>query len=260
MPESLQGIYKRLYDHFGPQGWWPTTPPGKTRPRYYPGKIRHLSAGEQWEIVVGAVLTQNTAWRNVELALANLSERRFLHLQTFCTLAEAELAALIRPSGCYNQKARRLQQIARYIAGKQAITPGAKDSDSRRTALSLSTIANGSITSILSQPAAPLRRELLDLPGIGPETADSILLYAAGHPFFVIDAYTRRILSRLGLIRPDLSYTELQTIFMDQLSPDPDLFNEYHALLVRHATTYCRAKPLCGECCLNKLCIYSENT
>lgn len=237
MPEPLQDIYERLYDHLGPRGWWPTTPPGKTRPRYYPGKVRHLSADEQWEIVVGAVLTQNTAWRNVELALANLCERRLLHLQTFCTLPETELTALIRPSGYYNQKARRLQQIARYIAGKH----------------------DNSITSFLSQPAIPLRRELLGLPGIGPETADSILLYAAGRPFFVIDAYTRRILDRLGPIRPDLSYTELQTIFMDQLSPDPDLFNEYHALLVQHATTYCRAKPLCSECCLNKLCIYSEN-
>jgi len=228
-------VYARLYDHFGPQGWWPTTPPGETRPRYYPGQIRdRLSAAEQWEIIVGAVLTQNTAWRNVEQALGALSARGLLNLQAILTLDLDELACCIRPSGYYHQKARRLQHIARHVAEGY----------------------DGRVPALLSGPPASLRQELLDLPGIGPETADSILLYAARYPFFVIDAYTRRICSRLGLVVEKASYAELQTRFTEALPADPDLFGECHALLVKHATTYCRKKPRCDSCFLKGICSY----
>ena len=234
----LDRIYQQLYEHFGPQGWWPTTPSGQTRPRYYPGvDHRNLSPSEQWEIIVGALLTQNTAWHNVEQALAALSARRALDLEALQNMDLDELALLIRPSGYYNQKAHRLQHIARYIAEHY----------------------EGNIASLLGRPVAPLRRELLALKGIGPETADSILLYAARYPVFVVDAYTRRICARLGLAEEQASYSALQALFVDKLPADPVLFNEYHALLVKHATVYCRARPQCPSCCLKRRCQYAKN-
>ena len=233
----LQELYTLLYERFGPQGWWPTTPPGETFPRYYPGEVRRrLSEAEQWEIVIGAVLTQNTAWRNVEQALSNLSELRLLDLRAFSALEVGELAGLIRPAGYYNQKADRLHRIARYISGRyQRLEP------------------------FLARPPDLLRRELLGLKGIGPETADSILLYAARYPFFVIDAYTRRILERLGLVQEGLKYEELQSIFETRLPGDPDLFNEYHALLVKLGTTHCRTRPQCRDCCLKGICRHARD-
>ena len=232
----IRNTYRQLYEHFGPQGWWPTTPPGDIRARYYPGTARLLDEPQQWEIIVGAVLTQNTAWRNVEQALEALSAHQALELAALHALEVDELAALIRPSLYYNQKARRLQDIASYIIENYC----------------------GSVAALLRRPAPPLRRELLSLKGIGPETADSILLYAAGYPFFVVDAYTRRISSRLGLVAEDATYTELQALFMDKLPSDSDLFNEYHALLVRHAVTYCKKNPRCDSCFLKSHCRYAN--
>ncbi len=238
MNKTFHSIYRQLHDHFGPQGWWPTTPPGETRPRYHPEAARRQpDERQQWEIVVGAVLTQNTSWHNVEQALAALSTRKALDLPALHALKVDELAALIRPSGYYNQKTRRLQNIARYIVQNYG----------------------GSTAALLRRPAAALRRELLSLKGIGPETADSILLYAARYPFFVVDAYTRRICARLGLADADASYAELQTLFMDKLPADDVLFNEYHALLVKHAVTYCKVNPLCASCCLRRRCQYARN-
>ena len=231
----IRNTYQQLYEHFGPQGWWPTTPPGDIRARYYPGITRLLDEPQQWEIIVGAVLTQNTAWHNVEQALEALSARQALELAALHALEVDELAALIRPSLYYNQKARRLQDIASYIIENYC----------------------GSVAALLQRPGKPLRRELLSLKGIGPETADSILLYAAGYPFFVVDAYTRRLSSRLGLAAEDATYAELQALFMDKLPSDSDLFNEYHALLVQHAVTYCRKKPRCDSCCLKSHCRYA---
>ena len=235
---SIHRVYADLHACFGSQGWWPTTPPGEIRPRYYPGSARdRLSPGEQWEIAVGALLTQNTAWCNVEQALANLSTRSLLDLPAMAALPADELALLIRPSGYYNQKARRLHHLASYIID----------------------IYGGDIGNLLSRPPAELRRELLALEGIGPETADSILLYAARYPFFVIDAYTRRIFGLLGRLDPDLKYAEMQSIFMDHLPRDPDLFAEYHALLVKLATTSCKTRPQCADCCLRTSCRHAAS-
>ena len=237
MNKSFRRLYQQLYRHFGPQGWWPTTPRGETRPRYHLGTDRRtLEEREQWEIIVGAILTQNTSWHNVEQALAALSARQALDLPALLALDVDELAELIRPSRYFNQKAHRLQDIARYI-----------DENYR-----------GSTAALLRRPAVLLRRELLSLKGIGPETADSILLYAAQYPFFVVDAYTQRICSRLGLAAANVTYAKLQTLFMDKLPADDDLFNEYHALLVKHATAYCRTKPLCDSCVLKKHCQYAQ--
>ncbi len=232
MQPPFRILYDRLYEHFGPQGWWPTTPLGETRPRYYPGRgARSLSTREQWEIVVGAILTQNTAWHNAEQALHALCARRLLDLAPLSSLDRKVLAGLIRPSGYYNQKTRKLKQIARYILAHY-----------------------GDTAALLERPLETLRPELLALNGIGPETADSILLYAAQYPTFVVDAYTRRICARLGLVDASIGYSELQARFARALPSDPVLFNEFHALLVKHATTYCKAEPLCRSCCLRRQC------
>ncbi|MBT4499616.1 MAG: endonuclease III domain-containing protein [Gemmatimonadetes bacterium] len=238
LSKSLPNTYGLLFEHFGPQGWWPTTPRGELRPRYYPEAFRdHLLPEEQWEIVVGAFLTQNTAWRNVELALGNLSAGGLLNLRGMHDLEWDELAALIRPSGFFNQKSSRLKQLASHIVDRY----------------------DGRIDALLSRPLIGLRRELLSTPGIGPETADSILLYAARYPFFVVDAYTRRIFGRLGLFDPDLNYAAIQSIFMDHLPQEVQLFDEYHALLVRLAVTYCKTRPQCENCCLQELCEYRNH-
>ena len=232
MQQPLRLLYDRLYQYFGPQGWWPTTPSGETRPRYYPGEgARFLSSREQWEIVVGAILTQNTAWHNVEQALHALCSRQVLDLVPLSNLDGKELARLIRPAGYFNQKARRLQQISQYILEH-----------------------HGDTASLLKRPLEALRQELLALNGIGAETADSILLYAARYPTFVVDSYTRRICVRLGLVDLSISNAELQSRFVQALPADPVLFNEYHALLVKHATTFCKAKPLCNSCFLRRQC------
>ncbi len=238
LSKSLLDTYELLFEHFGPQGWWPTTPRGELRPRYYPEAFRdHLPPDEQWEIVVGAFLTQNTAWRNVELALGNLSGGGLLNLRGMHDLELDELAALIRPSGFFNQKSRRLQQLAVHIVDS----------------------CDGRIDAFLSRPPNDLRRQLLSMPGIGPETADSILLYAARYPFFVVDAYTRRICGRLGLFDPDLNYAAIQSIFMDHLPREVQLYDEYHALLVRLAVTHCKTRPQCENCCLQELCDFRNH-
>jgi endonuclease-3 related protein len=237
MKRALRRLYQQLYCHFGPQGWWPTTPPGERSPRYYLGQVgRSLSEGARWEIAVGALLTQNTAWHNVELALAALHQRGALVLPALLALEERELALLIRPSGYYNQKARRLQHLAGHLA----------------------THHQGELGHLLAGSIDEARPELLALPGIGPETADSILLYAGGHPVFVVDAYTRRICSRLGWVEEGIGYAALQGLFAEHLPAEAALFNEYHALLVRQAVTYCRPRPHCGVCPLRQGCRYGQ--
>lgn len=237
MKREFRRLYQQLHRHFGPQGWWPTTPPGQTRPIYRPGQAaRPLSEAERWEIAAGALLTQNTAWRNVELALEALHRRGALALPSLLVLEEGDLAALIRPSGYYNQKARRLRHLAGHLAAHH----------------------RGELGRLLAAPTAAARGELLAQPGIGPETADSILLYAGGHPVFVIDAYTRRICSRLGWVEEGIGYEALQELFMENLPASPELFNEYHALLVKQAVTYCRTRPDCGPCPLRRGCQHGQ--
>ncbi|MCD6128121.1 endonuclease [Candidatus Bipolaricaulota bacterium] len=181
--------------------------------------------------MVGAILTQATAWRNVERAIQRLKAAGALSPERMARLSEGELAELIRPAGFFRQKTRRLRALLRLIG------------------------QHGSVEGLLSLPAGELRRQLLSVPGVGPETADSILLYAAGYPVFVVDAYTKRILHRLGLLSGEKAgYEEVQELFESNLPRDPKLYGEYHALLVRHAKEHCRARPRCPGCPLAPVC------
>jgi len=200
-------LYDRLYSAFGPRHWWP--------------------GDSAFEVVVGAILTQNTAWRNVTKAIANLKARNLLSPNALYNVSSQDLAAVIRPAGYYNIKAGRLKHFMAFLFQESA----------------------GDLDRLLSGDLLSLRQKLLDVNGIGPETADSILLYAGNKPTFVVDAYTRRILFRHHLIPEETNYEELQNLFMDNLEPDPSMFNEYHALLVHAGHTFClKKRPKCAEC------------
>lgn len=208
-------IYHRLYQAYGPQGWWPGESP--------------------FEIMVGAILTQNTSWRNVERALARLKAEGLLSPERLYALPLEELSERLRPAGTYRVKAARLRAFLEYLFRVHEGDPGR--------------LAQGELETV--------RRALLAVPGIGPETADSILLYGAGHPTFVVDAYTMRLLERLGLLPAGASYADCRTLFMAHLPPDPQLFNEYHALIVRHGKERCRKRgPRCSSCPLLDRCAY----
>lgn len=205
--KRLQAIYTTLFKVFGPQQWWP----GDT----------------DFEVMVGAVLTQNTAWSNVEKAIANLKRERLLTPRRLRAVPAKRLAALIRPSGYYNVKARRLSHLLAFIDHEYG----------------------GSLKRMFRDDAQTLRNKLLAVHGIGPETADSILLYAARKPLFVIDAYTKRIFSRHGLLAEHADYDAAQLLFMKRLPPDVQLYNEYHALIVRVGKEYCKKSvPRCSLC------------
>ncbi len=212
MPPPLSEIYDRLHTHYGPQNWWP--------------------ADSAFEVMVGAVLVQSTAWRNVEYAIDNLKASDSLSPAAIREMRIDTLEELVRPSGFYRVKARRLLALCEFL--------GDQYSDS--------------ITIMNERPTGELRSELLDVYGIGEETADDILLYALNRPVFVVDAFTRRIIHRLGWCRYDASYGELQRMFHDHLPGDTALFNEYHALIVRHGNTTCKKKPDCGGCPLLSDC------
>jgi len=201
-----------MLSHYGPQHWWP--------------------GDSVFEIMVGAVLTQNTAWTNVERAIGNLKSLDLLSLDAMGRLGRKELAGFIRPAGYFNVKAQRLQNLCDFLQGQGGEA-------------SLSRMADG-----------PLREALLEVNGVGPETADDILLYAFERPVFVIDAYTRRLFSRIGLIAGDESYEKLRSIFETGLESSVDLFNEYHALIVMHGKSICTKKPRCSECCIGGHCGY----
>ena len=194
-------------------------------------------AQEPFEVIVGAILTQSAAWGNVEKAIANLREAEALSPKALRQLTTPRLARLIRPCGYYNAKALKLKSFAYWLGNHY-------DDD-------LARLFAGSVDD--------LRQQLLSIHGIGQETADSIILYAAGKPIFVIDAYTRRIISRIGLAPNKNSYLAYQAFFMEHLPPDAKLFNEYHALLVCLGKKVCRPRPLCPQCCLSSLCQFSSN-
>jgi endonuclease III related protein len=187
---------------------------------------------------VGAILTQSAAWTNVEKALANLRAAGALSPEGLRALSERELAALIRPSGYFNAKARKLKAFVTLLDGR----------------------FGGDLGHLLAAPGDELRALLLATHGIGPETADSVLLYAAGRPYFVIDAYTRRILSRVGIAPQADTYAAWQALVTGALPPDAGLFNEYHALLVEHAKRSCRPVPRCGGCVLREVCVTGQLT
>lgn len=215
---SLLDVYRRLFDCYGPQHWWP--------------------AEEPFEVIVGAILTQSTAWSNVEKAIARLKAENVLSPSALRRLPVSELAGLIYPSGYYNAKALKLSSFAVWLGERYG----------------------DDLDRLFSLPLWQLREELLSVHGIGEETADSIILYAARKPIFVIDAYTRRIVRRLGLHPGDDSYRSFQTLFMEHLPLDEGLFNEYHALFVRHGKEICRRDPHCLWCCLRSTCSYCSDT
>jgi len=189
---------------------------------------QHWWPGESaFEVMVGAILTQSTSWSNVEKAISNLKKKKLLDAAKLYSLPTGKLAGLIKSAGYYNIKAARLKSFLKFFVGRYG-------ADIRR---------------MRQEPAGILRQQLLAVKGIGPETADSILLYALQKPVFVVDAYTKRIFSRHNLARPDAPYSQVQEFFMQHLKKDPELFNEYHALLVRLGKDYCRKQnPKCEIC------------
>jgi endonuclease-3 related protein len=212
MLTRLQEVFERLVAAFGPQRWWPGESP--------------------FEVMVGAVLVQNTAWRNVERAINNLREADLLEPGPLYALPADELAELIRPAGYYQVKARRLRNLLRLVVE----------------------VYDCSLEAMFSTDLATLRQQLLSVHGIGPETADAILLYAGGLPTFVVDTYAHRVLARHGWIGYDASYDEIKEMFEASLPADAALYNEYHALLVRVGKDYCkRSTPKCDGCPLASL-------
>lgn len=210
-------VYDTLYACYGPQHWWPGDTP--------------------FEVMAGAVLTQNTAWTNVEKAITNLKAQHHLDAARIAATPPETLAEWLKPSGYFNIKARRLRNFCVWY------------------------VAQGELKSLSKLDTTTLRHALLSVNGIGPETADDILLYAFHRPVFVIDAYTRRLFSRLGLVRGDEGYEALRHTFETALSGAKShpvavvrLFNEYHALIVSHAKNVCRKRPLCAGCCLAHVC------
>ena len=215
--QKLQKIYHRLLDAYGPQNWWP--------------------AEEPFEVMVGAILTQAAAWRNVEKAIDNLKTARALSPRALRQFSLSGIAALIRPCIYYNVKARKLKSLANWLGE----------------------YCQDNLSKLFSNTTDQLRQQLLSIWGIGEETADSIILYAANKPVFVIDAYTRRIINRIGLAPDNTSYTAYQSLFMDNLPADATLFNEYHALLVCLGKNVCRNRPFCQQCCLRNMCSFSTS-
>ena len=205
----LRWAYESLLREFGPQGWWP--------------------GGGPFEIMVGAILTQNATWLNAERAIERMRQGGVMTAAAVAALPLDRLEQLIRPAGAWRRKARTLAALAETIEGER-----------------------GGLPELLSKDPEPLREALLAIHGIGPETADAMLLYAGGHPVFVVDAYTRRFVERHGIADARAGYAEIQELFESALGSDADIFAECHALLVRLGKRFCRPDPICGDCPLRK--------
>jgi endonuclease-3 related protein len=210
--QRLMDIFTRLFDRYGPLHWWPAETP--------------------FEVCVGAILTQNTAWTNVERAISALNTAHILSPQGLLDCEPQRLAELIRPAGYFNVKSRRLKEFVAWLFDRHG----------------------GSLERMFAGEWRELRKELLTVRGIGPETCDSILLYAGHKPTFVVDAYTRRLFHRLGLLPERAGYDETRGLFMDNLPPDVPLFNEYHALIVEQCKRFCRTRQRCYGCPLGDHC------
>lgn len=204
--------YDLLQDHYGPQDWWP--------------------AKTKFEIVIGAILVQNTAWRNVVRTIANLRQHKALSMRALASKSTAELQTLLKPIGSFRLKTDRLQSFLSFVQEEH----------------------DGSLAKLFRLPTDELREALLSVRGIGPETADAILLYAAERPVFVVDAYATRVATRHGWAPERVTYHELQKLFLAALPQETELFNEYHALLVEVGRLHChRTKPKCKGCPLEKM-------
>lgn len=207
---TFHQVYKKLLNQYGQQHWWPADTP--------------------FEMMLGAILTQNTAWINVERAIANLKSQSCFTPQDILKAPLPKLAEWLKPSGYFNIKAQRLRNYCQWY------------------------VDAGEFSSLSQLDTETLRKQLLAINGVGPETADDILLYAFARPVFVIDTYTRRIFSRLQLVAEDVGYETLRLQFETSLKMDTGMFNEYHALIVRHAKEACKKRPDCTRCCLIRVC------
>ncbi len=221
MKPTFLSLYETLFTSYGPQGWWPINNEYKKR--------LTLSDPEKFEIIIGSLLTQNTSWIQVEKALNELRKNNCLTPQKIIETKQETLAQYIKSSGYNNQKAERLKIIAQFLLQHP-------------------------LAELQQMETNELRTLLLSVKGIGPETADSIVLYAFSKPSFVIDAYTRRIMSRIGMCRKDVTYEELQELITRSIPVDVEMYTEYHALLVEHAKRYCQKKPICTCCILKDIC------
>lgn len=206
IPKILTEIYEKMFSHFGSQKWWP--------------------AETALEVIVGTILTQNTSWTHVEKTISNLKKEKVLSVEKLESISEEKLAELIRSSGYFNLKAKRLKNFIHFLR----------------------TEYEGKIEKMAEEENSLLREKLLSITGIGPETADSILLYAVAKPFFVIDQYTYRILYRHHLIPEETSYQEMQELMMNHLPKKVEYYNEYHAQIVMIGKNFCRKKPNCEKC------------
>lgn len=205
--KRIARIYEYLYNHYGAQGWWP--------------------GDSALECIIGAILTQNTTWSNVEKAIGNLKSHNLLSVKNLSLINADELAPIIKSSGYYNQKALKIKNFISFLTREYG----------------------GKLDKLFEEEMPYLRQRLLSIKGIGPETADSILLYAGQKPVFVVDAYTHRILLRHGIIPEQSTYGEVQEVFMDSLAENPKIYNEYHALLVKVGKEHCKKRnPLCKGC------------
>ncbi len=204
--DQLLAVYQTLKNHFGHRGWWP----GET-------KI---------EIITGAILTQNTAWKNVEKAISNLKKENVLSYKGLSAIPQEELAERIRSSGYFNQKAKKIKEFISFLKSNHA----------------------GSVSRMFREETSRLREQLLSVNGIGPETADSILLYAGNHPVFVVDLYTYRVLTRHGWMEEGVKYEEMRRYFEQNLPRDVELYKDFHAQIVAVGNSYCRRTAKCEEC------------
>ncbi|MBU1976162.1 MAG: endonuclease [Nanoarchaeota archaeon] len=235
-----QKIFNKFYDSYGPQGWWPISGKNRTgkaedRPLHVPKHHNGPPKTENdiLEIMLGAILTQNTNWKNVEKAIENLSKNNLINQEKLQQIPQNALAEFIRSAGYYNQKAKSIKNQIHFLE-------------------------DNPIEDLKSKKLEDLRKILLDIKGIGPETADSILLYAFQKPSFVVDAYTKRIFSRIGIIIADDSYDQVKQAFETGLKQDVTLFKEYHALIVEHGKNVCKTHPTCETCILAHDCAFAR--
>lgn len=228
---SIEKIHDILLGSFGPQHWWPVTEDGNFHPTYSNGPKNEK---QQLEVCIGAILAQNTSWNNAEKAIIELNKSNMMDVKKINSINIKKLAKIIRSSGYHNQKARKLKNFCRFLLKNY----------------------HGSLSQTFQNDIVELRNQLLSVSGIGPETADSIILYAAKKPVFVVDAYAKRIMNRMGY--KESGYDELQEIFMQSLLNNEKLFNECHALFVQLGKNICKKEPLCGKCPLNNICSYPK--
>lgn len=238
--KSLTQIYHILFEKYGKQGWWPTTPKYEVVPQYN-NSNRKLKEDEMLEICIGAILTQNTSWSNVQKALININkEYKNLNeslIDFIKNIKLEKLKSLIKPAGFFNQKSKYIKNLVNHII------------ENHKSSLNL----------FFDKQKDKLREELLSIKGIGKETADSIILYASNKPIFIIDMYTKRMFSRLGYLAQNQSYDNWQNFFKQNLKEDLKFFNEYHALIVEHNKRFCKSKPECKYCFLQKNCEWFAN-